>query len=411
MLQALVLLKMRIEAFSLWMFVNMMFLGMWCYVYILWVQYWRYIETHPVEWGASSGANANNSGQQHPINPFGFPEEMVDFIVHRHHNINASSDSEDHLKLTLFKSQLLIQMRNALITEAKDHRNPYGVTYHEYGKSVKKIRTMRRLMCDLGRVGLRTLLPKDEPFHSMGMGNLLQPSNILDGVFFNTCAVVTNAGSLKDSRMGEHIDSHDAVVRFNHAPTSGYVKDVGKKTTIRIVNSQILTKPRFEFMTSPLYRNVTLLTWDPSKYKASLTEWYGTPEHDLFTEFFHMRVVNPDLEFFLLHPEVMWELWEFLQRNTPSKILRNPPSSGFLGVALMLHHCKWVDVYEYVPSMRLTPRCYYFDKMEDVSCTLGGWHPLATEKLLALAMSTASDHDVFRRGFLRLKGFSQVNCP
>ena len=60
-------------------------------------------------------------------------------------------------------------------------------------------------------------------------------------------------------------------------------------------------------------------------------QWYGTPEHDLFTDFFHMRVVDPDLEFFLLHPEVMWELWEFLQRNTPSKILRNPPSSGFLG--------------------------------------------------------------------------------
>lgn len=34
-------------------------------------------------------------------------------------------------------------------------------------------------------------------------------------------------------------DLHDIVLRFNHAPTKGHEQDVGNKTTIRVVNSQV----------------------------------------------------------------------------------------------------------------------------------------------------------------------------
>jgi len=67
-------------------------------------------------------------------------------------------------------------------------------------------------------------------------------------------------------------DQHDLVLRFNNAPTKGYEKDVGSKTTIRILNSQVVSKPQFQFLSSPLYKRLKLLMWDPSNYTTSLDE-------------------------------------------------------------------------------------------------------------------------------------------
>lgn len=61
-------------------------------------------------------------------------------------------------------------------------------------------------------------------------------------------------------------------MRFNHAPTENYQEDVGAKTTIRLVNSQVVSKKEFEFTTNPLYKSVTLVVWDPSNYSSTLQQ-------------------------------------------------------------------------------------------------------------------------------------------
>ncbi|RXN17018.1 CMP-N-acetylneuraminate-beta-galactosamide-alpha-2,3-sialyltransferase 1-like protein [Labeo rohita] len=50
-----------------------------------------------------------------------------------------------------------------------------------------------------------------------------------------TCAVVGNSGNLVGSRYGALIDSQDFVIRMNEGPTKGFERDVGSKTTHRVI--------------------------------------------------------------------------------------------------------------------------------------------------------------------------------
>ena len=59
---------------------------------------------------------------------------------------------------------------------------------------------------------------------------------------FDTCAVIGSSGTVKRRELGEEIDAHDAVFRFNEAPTEGYQRWVGNKTTVRIQNMDFCGK-------------------------------------------------------------------------------------------------------------------------------------------------------------------------
>ncbi|XP_042476244.1 beta-1,6-galactosyltransferase GALT29A-like isoform X2 [Macadamia integrifolia] len=57
---------------------------------------------------------------------------------------------------------------------------------------------------------------------------------------YASCAVVGNSGILLKVEYGDLIDSHEIVIRLNNARTEGFQRNVGSKTNISFVNSNIL---------------------------------------------------------------------------------------------------------------------------------------------------------------------------
>ncbi|XP_069827032.1 beta-galactoside alpha-2,6-sialyltransferase 2 [Dendropsophus ebraccatus] len=290
--------------------------------------------------------------------------------------------------------------------------NKLGVSFS--GKQNTRKLTAQELLCTLKkRAHVRTLDGKEAPFSNLGWEKYFPqiPLNKLHPQGYSTCAVVSSAGAILNSSLGAEIDAHDAVLRFNSAPTHNYEKDVGNKTTMRIINSQILTNPSHHFADSSLYKDVTLVAWDPSPYYADLHMWYHKPDYNLFPPYEHHRKKNPKQPFYILHPKFTWELWKIIQENSNEKIQPNPPSSGFIGILIMMSVCGKVDVYEYIPSYRQTDLCHYHEQYYDAACTLGAYHPLLYEKMLIQRINQGTEDNLLRKGKVTLPGFSTVHCP
>jgi hypothetical protein len=124
-------------------------------------------------------------------------------------NVNDKVSS----RVLAYKSQLVVQLRRVLLEEGSvfkargESNNPYNVNYvGPRGSYVGK--TVHDLVCGLKqKVGsVRVISVLDEPFLGLGLG--------LQGLFprapiftekYNTCAIVTNAGSLFGSGLGAFI--------------------------------------------------------------------------------------------------------------------------------------------------------------------------------------------------------------
>ncbi|XP_053565833.1 beta-galactoside alpha-2,6-sialyltransferase 1 [Bombina bombina] len=287
--------------------------------------------------------------------------------------------------------------------------NKYKVTFQ--GKRGQNL-SPQELLCQLKlRVNMSTIKRSDLPFNTSSWSQYLPTKSLPDAAGeLGTCAVVSSAGSIKSSALGSEIDSHDAVLRFNAAPTTGFSDDVGSKTSFRLVNSQVVTLPEHKLLEDPLYNSGILIMWDPKPYKADVHQWSNSPEFQFFDRYREYCNKNPLQPFYILHPQNIWELWNIIQEITVEEIHPNPPSSGLLGILLMMNLCDQVNVYEFLPSERKTAMCHYYQKYQDHACTMGGYHPLIYEKNLVKKINLGNDEDIYYHGKVSLPGFRGLKC-
>uniref|UniRef100_F6YWA6 Beta-galactoside alpha-2,6-sialyltransferase 1 n=2 Tax=Monodelphis domestica TaxID=13616 RepID=F6YWA6_MONDO len=289
------------------------------------------------------------------------------------------------------------------------HMNKYNVSF-EGTRQVEKLSTSG-LLCQLAnRVKVTMIQGTDFPFNTSEWEKSLPPKNIRESFGrLGTCAVVSSAGSLKASYLGTEIDNHDAVLRFNGAPTKKYEEHVGKKTTFRLVNSQLVTTDK-NFFDDSLYKNGILIMWDPSPYHSEIPEWYKKPDYNFFHNYKLYRKLNPNQPFYILNPKMPWELWDILQENSPEDIQPNPPSSGMIGIVIMMNFCDTVDIYEFLPSKRKTDICHYYQQFFDSACTMGAYHPLLFEKNMVKHLNQGTDEDIYLKGKVTVPGLQGVRC-
>ncbi|KAM8835174.1 beta-galactoside alpha-2,6-sialyltransferase 1 isoform 1-T1 [Synchiropus picturatus] len=290
--------------------------------------------------------------------------------------------------------------------------NKYGVEFSSQSIPSRPRLSGPELLCQLkDNVNVTSLTSDLYPFSSLPWASQLPPKPLTSDLGpYKNCAVVSSAGSLRFSGLGKEIDSHDAVLRFNAAPTAGYEKDVGSKTTIRLINSQVMSSEDHRFLSSSLYSSGVLVAWDPAPFSADLTQWFNQTDYPIFGQYQRYRRLHPLQPFYILHPHLEWQLWQRIQDNMLEPIQKNPPSSGLLGTVLMMSLCEAVHVYEFLPSRRKTELCHYYQRFYDAACTLGAYHPLLYEKNLVKRMNRGSDRDIYTHGRVTLPGFGQINC-
>ncbi|XP_037386829.1 ST3 beta-galactoside alpha-2,3-sialyltransferase 3b isoform X3 [Pygocentrus nattereri] len=205
----------------------------------------------------------------------------------------------------------------------------------------------------------------------------------LDSLSCKRCIIVGNGGILANKSLGSRIDEYDIVVRLNEAPVSGYTRDVGTKTTMRI------TYPEGAIQKPEHYEKDSLFVF--SAFKPLDFKWLRQmifKEKLQGTEGFWKSVAHyvPRVpsEMRILNPYFIQEAaFQFigLPMNNGLMGKGNIPTLGTVAITMALHNCDEVAVagFGYDMSTPHAPLHYY--ETVKMSAIKESWtHNISKEK-------------------------------
>ncbi|NP_001027932.1 CMP-N-acetylneuraminate-beta-1,4-galactoside alpha-2,3-sialyltransferase [Takifugu rubripes] len=205
----------------------------------------------------------------------------------------------------------------------------------------------------------------------------------LDSRSCKRCIIVGNGGILSNKSLGSRIDEYDVVVRLNEAPVSGYGKDVGTKTTMRI------TYPEGAIQKPDSYEKDSLFVF--SAFKPLDFKWLRQmvfKEKLKGTEGFWKSVAHyvprEPTEIRILNPYFIQEAaFQFIGLPFNNGLMGkgNIPTLGTVAITMALHNCDEVAVAGFGYDMN-TPHAplHYYETFK-MSAIKESWtHNIAKEK-------------------------------
>ncbi|XP_034633994.1 alpha-N-acetylgalactosaminide alpha-2,6-sialyltransferase 5 isoform X4 [Trachemys scripta elegans] len=180
-----------------------------------------------------------------------------------------------------------------------------------------------------------------------------------------SCALVTSSGHLLGSKQGNRIDQTECVIRMNDAPSRGYGKDVGNKTSLRVIahsSIQRILRNRNELLN--MSQGTVFIFWGPSSYMRR--DGKGLVYNNLQL----MNQILPQLKVYMVSRHKMLQFDDLFKRETGKdrKISNTWLSTGWFTMTIALELCDRINVYGMVPPDFCRYQCGWIPSVE--TCAL-----------------------------------------
>ncbi|XP_047425503.1 alpha-N-acetyl-neuraminyl-2,3-beta-galactosyl-1,3-N-acetyl-galactosaminide alpha-2,6-sialyltransferase [Mugil cephalus] len=213
------------------------------------------------------------------------------------------------------------------------------------------------------------------------------------------CALVSSSGQMLGADAGEEIDKVGCVIRMNNAPTLGYERDVGSRTTVRVVSHTsvplLVKNERYYFQQSS---GTTYVFWGPERNMRQDGKGH------IFNVLVKMAKKYPSVKIYVVTRDKVLHCDKVFQNETGKNRMKTGAflSTGFFTMILAMEMCDTIHVYGMIDdnycsraNHSVAPYHYYEqNRMDECKMyrvhehTKRGGHRFITEKAIYAKWST-----------------------
>ncbi|XP_054468389.1 alpha-N-acetyl-neuraminyl-2,3-beta-galactosyl-1,3-N-acetyl-galactosaminide alpha-2,6-sialyltransferase isoform X1 [Anoplopoma fimbria] len=218
------------------------------------------------------------------------------------------------------------------------------------------------------------------------------------------CALVSSSGQMLGAGVGEEIDKVGCVIRMNNAPTQGFEKDVGNRTSVRVVSHTsvplLVKNESYYFQQS---EDTTYVFWGPERNMRQDGKGH------IFNSLRKIAEKYPKVRIYAVTKEKIQYCDGVFQNETGKNRMKTGAflSTGFFTMILAIDMCDSIRVYGMIDdnycsrvNHSIVPY-HYYEKNRIDECrmyrfhenTNRGGHRFITEKAIYARWATRQKID------------------